>query len=283
MSFQSEVINRIVQLIHTCVPAENLSSATWPALACVVVGLILVFCGAKVIRGLLILMGGIVGGYAGYVVAGYLGKPVALCVVSGGVAAVLISLVLVKLWIVLLSGVLAGSVALIVFCAYEGVPRRFEEFARHRQTPVASADSEFPLPDHKTASARSTGGILEVVGPFVEELHRRRDPLLRDAVICVATAALVGGVLGVVLVRWTMILWTSLVGIGLAVGGGGVLIAGPRPEWHDYVIRHAAEFLLATSVVWFLGMLVQWHGTRMRSAGVSRPPDAFGQISGATH
>jgi len=279
MAIRSEVVDRIIELIHTCVPAENLSMAFWPAVGCVVGGVILVFWGARLIRGLIALVGVGVGGYVGWLVAQHLAKPAALGIVGGAVVLGLLAVVLGRLWIAGLSGVLAGVVALAVYGFHQDFPQRFEQFTRSARQPVPTADSEFPLGERGASTAKSQQGPAEVIRHFAEDLHRRQDPLFWSTVFLVGGAVVVGAVVGLMAARWAMIFWTSLTGLALTVGGLVVLVAGPWPDWHKVAMENAVWIMGGMAVVWFVGVIVQWRGTGPVTTALCRPAETVVRVS----
>ncbi len=276
----NEIIEKIVQLIHTIVPGENLSQAVAPAIACVVVGLVLTFSGARLIRGLIILTCLAAGGYAGWFAAKHFNLPAAVGIVGGAGILGAMGLVLARLWIAGISGVLAGFVALSAFAFQQDVPTRFEEFARTHRQPKPTAVNEFPLGEPGSAAAQALEGPVQVATRFVIDLHRRDDPLLLKGILWVGGAVVIGTIIGLIAARGAMVFWTSLAGLVLVVGGSVVLVAGSWPGWREVVLDNVLVVLGALSAVWLGGVLVQLRNTRTVVAA-RKPGEAVVHISTA--
>jgi hypothetical protein len=282
MANQAEIVDRVVALIHTCVPAEDLSRATVPALACLVGGAVLVLWGARAIRSLIVLACVAGGAYGGWFVAQNFAKPPIVGLVAGAVVVGMIGLLAARLWIAGLSGALAALVALSVYGYQQSLLERFSEFARTYQQPQPTVQNEFPLAEPGAASAKDVQRPIEVAIQFVERLHRQGDPLLRNTILCVGGAGLVGLIIGLVAYRWAMIFWTSLAGMVLIVAGSVILLTNLWQGWHDVAVRNASTVGVVLLVVWLIGMFVQWRGTRRVVAAVGKPAEAMSVLPKAT-
>ncbi len=274
MTDHGEMIRRLVDLIHTCVPAENLGQAVVPAVACVAAGGLLLFWGARVIRTILFLACVTGGGYVGWLGAHYLGKPPALGIIIGAAVVGILGLVLSRLLVAGLSGALAAIVALSVFGYHEDLPGRFERFAATYRQPAPTPHNEFPLGEPGSAEAVGAQRTAQVLLRFVDHLKQSDEAVLRNLLLCVASATLVGTILGSVAHRWAMIFWTSLAGLVLSGGGGAILLTNVWPKWHEHVTEQAPAVGAVVALVWLLGMVVQWRGTRRIVVPLARPADA---------
>ncbi len=282
MADPAEIVDRVVALVHTCVPPEELGEVSLPAIACLVGGAVMIFWGSKLVRALIVIAGATAGGYGGWLIAQHLAKPPAIGLVVGAVMVGVLGLVLTRLWIAALSGALAGLVALSV-CGYrQDLPGRFDQFIREYRQPAPSANNEFPLADPGTTEALESLRTYEILMRFAEYLERADDPLLRRVLLWVGGAGLFGIVIGLVAYRGAMIFWTSLAGLALVVGSGVVLLTNYWPEWHGFVVKNASNVGLVMLGVWLVGMLVQWRGTRRRVGPVGRPVAAAATLPNAT-
>jgi hypothetical protein len=270
MGNQREMIDRIVALLETCVPAERLTEAFWPAAGCVLAGLVLMFWGARMIRGLILLACMGAGGYMGWIVAQHFGRPSALGVIG---------MALARLWISALSAASAALVALAVYGFYQDIPTRFGQFTRSYRQPAPTAENEFPLGERGAAMTRVAEGPGWMAYRFAVELHRRGDPLLWSTLGWVGGAALAGLILGLVASRWAMILWTSLAGLLLMTGGSLVLVAGHWPQWHEVIAANALPIFAGLGLIWLMAVLAQWRGTRSAAAVVCKPVDTVIRVT----
>ena len=282
MVHQAEIVDRIVELIHTIVPAQDLDEARLPAIGCLVVSAVLVFWGARTIRAFIALACMTAGGYAGWIIAQHFGKPPPFGLVAGGVVAAVAGLALSRLWIAMLSGLLAGAIALAVVGYHQNLPERFEQFMRSQKQPAPTPENEFPLGEAGAAEAFGSQEPLQVVQRFAGGLDQADDPVVRNMFLWVAGASLIGTMVGSVAWRTAMIFWTSLAGMVLMVGAGGVLLSGTWPPWHEYVSRYAAVTGIALLVVWFGGIAVQWRGPRRAAGLVGSPAEPVAPTSRAT-
>jgi MFS family permease len=279
MGTHREIIDRIVALLQTCVPAEKLTQAFWPAAGCVLAGLVLMFWGARVIRGLILLVWMGAGGYIGWLLAQHFAKPSALGIVGGAVVAALVGTALARLWIGALSGALAALVALSAYGFSQDIPTRFGEFTRSHRQPAPTANNEFPLGERGAATARVAESPLRMAYWFAADLYRRGDPLLWNTFTRVGGAALVGLIVGLIASRWAMIFWTSLAGLLVMTGGSLVLAAGQWPKWHEVVAANALPILAGMGLIWMAAMFAQWRGTRAGAAVVCKPADTVIRVT----
>jgi hypothetical protein len=279
MATEGEIIDRAVQLVHTFVPGENLSGATGPAIGCLLAGAILIFSGARVIRGLVVLSCSAAGGYVGWLAAQRLTQPSAVGILAGAAFFGVLGLLLSRLWIAGLSGVLAAVVALTIYGVHQDIPKRFEQFARTSRQPAPTAHNEFPLGEPGSATANASQTPWQVAQRFVTDLRRHNDPLSRNAVLWGGGAFLVGTLVGLLAARWAMIFWTSLAGLTLMVGGLVIVLSGPWPGWNQVAEKNASLVLGAIGTLWLTGMLVQWRSTRTVGAALRGPAEAVVHLS----
>lgn len=274
MANQSEIVERVVELIRTCVPAEDLNQAIMPGLICVAAGLLLVFYGTKAIRTLIVIACITGGGYLGWMAAGHFAKPPAIGIIGGAALLGLGGLLLARIFIAGLSGVMAAIVTLSVVGYHDNIGTRFETFAQTFHQPTPTVQNEFPLGEAGSSEALASTRPYQIVLAFAEHLDEQDTPTHRKLVLCLVGAGLVGIAAGFVAHRWAMIFWTSMAGLSMVIGGGGVLLNRPWPQWHEYVVQNASTVCWVTLGVWLLGMLVQWRGTRRVIRPAGRPAEA---------
>jgi hypothetical protein len=282
MDNHAETIERLVEMVHTCVPAENLGQAIVPAVACLVGGLFLMYWGAKAIRTLIVIGCLTGGGYVGWVVAQQFGKPPTLGILAGATVLGLTGMFLARFFIACLSGVLAATVALSVFGYYNDLPGRLERFAGTYRQPAPTADNAFPLGEPGSAAKSADKPPLDVVLGFVDHLKKKDEATLRNLIFWMGGAGLIGTLIGLIAYRWSMIVWTSLAGLVLIAGSAAILLANPWPHWHEVAAQNARTVGVVMGVMWLSGMMVQWRGTRRRVAPANAAAEAIASAAKAT-
>ncbi len=276
---QTEILDRFIDLVHTCVPPEQMNDAFIPAVACIVGGAALMLWGAKTIRALVVLSSVVGGGYAGYLIAQRLQESEAVGVLVGAALIGMTGFVLARIWIAGLSGILAGTLALTVYGYHEGLFSRFEQFVHSQGRPAPTAQNEFPLAEAGTAKAIASQDVFQMLWAFQEHLREVDDPAVRNGVISFAVAGLAGLLLGLVAYRWAMILWTSAVGVLLVLGGGVVVLSTVMPKWRDLAVQNVTTLGIVIALAWVTGIFVQWRATRPRRIPVPVPVDTAASLS----
>ncbi len=280
-NYVAELTERMVELIRTVVPAQHLSQVTLPAIVCLAAGLLLLLWGARAMRVLIVVGCLCAGGYGGSLGAEHFGKPPAIGLLVGAAVLGALSLVMARIWIASLSGVLAGLVAFGVYAYQQDLPRRFEAFARSYQQPTPTAENEFPLGEPGASEAFASQAPLQVLQGFVEHLDKTHDTVLQNGLLYVGAAAVIGTVIALVALRWTMIFWTSLAGLVLLAGGSTVLLTSHWPRWHETVVENATTAGIVMLGVWLAGLVFQWRGTRGMSSTGTRPVVPVASVPGA--
>lgn len=261
MADQSDIINRTVELVHTLVPSQHLNDATWPAIGAIVAGGVLLFWGSRVLNTVIVVACLAGGAYLGYTLAGRFDLPQALGMIGGGVVLALVGLFLARMWIAVISGVMAGLGALAVYNYHYDLTASIDRLVQAQQQPQPTAENAFPLaePGAVNQAALDAFEVLRVVG---QALMDNADPVLRNAAICFGAALLVGMVVGSIAHRAAMVFWTSVAGVILVVGGATVVLTNAWPQWDETLAPHGRLILVGVGIAWLFGLLTQWRSGR---------------------
>jgi hypothetical protein len=210
-------------------PAELLQEAVPLAVLLLIGGVGMSVLGAKLSRVAATLAFGVAGGVAGTYFARQSGYSLPVCIGAGVSLFGVIGYQTLRFWVgVLTAGVLC-TVALGTF-GYKNLVPHVAEFQQSMQVAPSDGDFVFSVPSPEQQEAyrdRSPGQWAKEFWAFVAE----RDAGLEQGARSIAIiAALTGLFLGVVAMRWALILSTAMLGTGLVTTGMGTLISHYWPE-----------------------------------------------------
>jgi len=266
MSEFSTMIEQAQSMVQQHAPAEVLSQAVPMAILLMVGGMGVSVLGAKLSRVAATLGFAIAGGVGGYYFAGPSGLPLPVCIAGGGLVAGVIGHQTLRFWVgVLTAGVLAAA-SLGVF-GYQRVAPYVTEFEQSQQ--ITSEDGAFmftvPSPEEQEAYRdRNPATWAQEFWAFATE----RDPgLSRSAQSIGILAILTGLCLGVVAMRWALILSTAMVGTALITTGIAGLAGHYWPQ-QAYQAFEARPALFGAVIGGFLvsSLIVQTAMTRPDAA-----------------
>jgi len=210
-------------------PTDALSRAVPAALVLLVAGIGLSVLGAKLARfgvtSAFVVLGGVLGSRFGQ----EMGFQPLICVLVGAFLIGVIAYQTFRLWVGVGAAVVFSSLVLGTF-GYQRVMPYVAEFERGAQQPSIQSPITFAVPtsiEQQAYRERTPRQWAEEFWSFVT---------LRDAIVAkntkgLATVALLTGLcLGIVAVRWAMILATSLVGTVLVTTAAATLLTRSVPE-----------------------------------------------------
>jgi hypothetical protein len=257
-----QIIEQFRLLTEQHLPAEMLPHVAWGGIVFLVVGAGLCVLGAKLARwGITCAFVG-VGGFIGSQFAGIAGFPAVPCVAIGAAAVGIIAFMTYRLWVGVAAAVVLLGIALGVFGYDRIVPhvRSFEPAAVWSVGEEAAGDFTLLTPEQQDAYVnRTPGQWFRDLWTFVRE--RDADaPRLFQAVGLAAT--IMGLLIGVLAVRPTLILSTSLIGTFLVVSGLAALGQQFMPSVYQGGFNHPVVVGLMVGAFAISSIIVQTMLTR---------------------
>ena len=215
---------------------ESFAHAVPAALVFLVAGIGLSVLGAKLAR--IGLTTGFVamGAFAGHAFAGVAGVPSPLCMVAGAVMLGTIGHLTHRLWVGVAVAVVASSLVLGAF-GYQRLLPELEPF-RQSQLQMMEASTGFSIPTPDEQERNLAGTMRENITAFWDYVVGRDAGIQRRAQVLGLSAMLTGLFLGVVAVRWALILATSLIGTALVTSGVATLLASFFPGSYQSFLAH---------------------------------------------
>jgi hypothetical protein len=262
----ASILERLRLFVEQHAPAELLQQAVPFAIVCLVAGVGLSVLGAKVARfgatGAFVLLGA----YAGVLLGRETGYPLPVC---GAVGALMIGVIghqTFRLWVGLVTASVLSLATLGVF-SYQRVIPHIAEFEGLPPVVTTEEASSFELPSPEEQQAyrdRSIGRWAKDLWGYVVQQDVQVE---RNGKALAALAMLSGLCLGVVAVRWALILSTSVIGTALVTTAIGMLLARSAPD--SYQAFQAQPGLVGAVVGAFLvsSLVVQVLLTRKAPSG----------------
>jgi len=231
-----EEINTIVEQIRTLfvqhAPAEMLQQALPFGIVCLLAGVGLCVLGAKLSRFGMTCGFAVLGGYVGVFVARETGFPQPVCGLIGAAMVALIGYQTFKLWVGVAAALVLSSVALGVF-SYQRVVPHVNEFEQGTQMAVAESSGAFSLPTPEQQQAYRERGPKEWVTELWAFVRAKDMDVERSGRALAVTALVTGLCLGVLAMRWALILSTSLVGTLLVTTSIATLVTHASPRSYE--------------------------------------------------
>ncbi len=253
-------------LVEYLVSTNNVERVTVSAIVGLTLGLLLLLQGARVIRLLIVIACLGVGGYYG-AVAGRDGPvPTALCMLGGAVLGGTSAVVLRRLWVAALAGVSLAGAVLCVYVYYENLPGRLLEFARADSRLENGAQPESLLDLLKAGRFSATGEGLEALRRFGDSLDKTDTRAVRRLSLCLMGALMIGTMIGIVAARAATIVWTSLTGCILLMGGTAVLAKAHWARLYENASHWAPPGVVVAILICIVGALIQSRKTTRSNA-----------------
>jgi hypothetical protein len=231
-----EEVSTIIEQVRTAfvqhAPAEMLQQALPFGILCLVLGVGLSVLGAKISRFGMTCGFAVLGGYIGVFVARETGFPQPVCGLVGAVMVALVGYQTFKLWVGVVAALVLSSVALGVF-GYQRVVPHVNEFEHGAQVATMEPAGSFVLPTPEEQEAYRQRGPREWAAEFWAFLRTKDASIERNGRALAVTAALTGLCLGVLAVRWALILATSLIGTLLVTTSMATLLTHAAPRSYE--------------------------------------------------
>lgn len=245
-------------------PSETFANAVPVAILVLIVGVAISVLGAKLAR--VGVTAGFVGlgAYAGYRFGVSADFPPPLCaLIAAGMIGVIGHLTF-RLWVGAAVAVVLTSLALGSF-SYEKLLPHVESFEQTQMVALpasAQGTSEFAIPTPDEQQAYVKRSPRELATQFWDYATAQDGDLPRRAQ-AIGLAALVTGLfIGVVAVRWALVISTSLLGTALVAGGVGALFASFSPGSYQAFLTHPALGAMAAGLFMLTSLCLQAMLTR---------------------
>ncbi|MCH7839579.1 MAG: hypothetical protein IID38_05020 [Planctomycetes bacterium] len=195
------------------------------------------------------------GGFLGTYFSHESGFPLPLCVAGAALVIGTIGYQTFRLWVGVMTALVLASFTVGAFSYQQVLPRLAQFEQTVIQTP-AGAESVFVPPSPREQQAyrdRTPGQWLEQFRTFLKQQDARIE---RNGRTLILASLLTGLCLGVVAVRWALVVTTALIGTSLVVSGISVLLnhfaqqeAYQAFEKHPSIVGMAVGGFLMTSLI----------------------------------
>lgn len=258
----ADLAGRGAELYRNYVPADWIPYPNLTALGVLGVGILLAFWGARLLRTIYILGFMVVGAAQGFKIGSNLGIDTLIGLTFGAGIAALLAYIFFRWWV----GVTTGVVAVLIVAALAW-PRLTELDQGYRDSRLGVGSAEYPL-----WSGTEKPSLKEYAKGLSDYAWTQRREIAGKLAVVAGVACVLGMVLGLVLPRFTTILGTSLVGVGLAAGGIGVLIWRNWPETWKTVVGHPDWYLVGMGALLIVSAWRQTRSGRAPAAAPAPPP-----------
>ncbi len=272
----SDLVSQIETFVHQSLPAAALDQAVLAALVALIAGIGLCVLGAKLARFALTCACITGGGYLGMaLIAPDMGLPSAACAVGGAVVVGAIGFLSFRLWVGLMAASLASALVLGAF-SYQRVLPYLDDFNIGGEAMALSSPAEYAQ-DFKLAAAEriveakaSTREALAEYWDFVKARDMKVVPHARSLGL---GAALLGLFVGIVAMRFALILSTSFLGTMLVGSGVTGLLSGFSPGFYKAVAQHQSFATAALGMCFVISLILQARLTRKPSTAPAKSSD----------
>lgn len=237
------------------IPTEAvISTAVVVPILALVVGLLVAVLGAKLARPSMTAAFGVAGAVLGGMFGVTLGVPIPIGVLVGAVVAGIGGFVLHRLWVGLATCVLLSAV---VACAYgsHSVLPQLATYAKTVPEAVTFDKAQFATPASNTQAIQLNPEFEVWAADFWHDLTARDASLERNLTAAIVAAGVFGLLLGLVAVRFTLVMVTSAVGTALFTSGATALTYQFQPELYEASLSHPHALGLACGT-FLVGSLV---------------------------
>ena len=220
----------------------------------IVVGLVVAVLGAKLARPCLTTAFGVSGAIIGGISAQAMGVSVPIGVLVGVVVMGVCGFVLHRLWVGMVTCALLSAVAIGIYGSH-GVLPHLADYAKVAPEAVTVHDARFTT-DHPTKQAiHLNPEFKQWAKDFWQDVTSQNTSLQRNLSMVAVSAGLLGLLLGLVAVRLTLVVLTSVVGTALFTSGATALAYQFQPEFYDAGLSHPHALGLACGT-FLVGSLV---------------------------
>ena len=253
----------LLEVIRYHIPPVWLDNALAGAVAVGVVGLVLALWGGRVFRPALVLVFAAGGVWVGLAGNQWLGLGQWFCLISGVLVFGALGFVLYRLWVGLGWSVLLVCVGLSVLGYRQALPH-WGAFDSSRLSEAVLAEVPFQPPTVETQASFNQPDPAQVLGEFGAYLAENVPHIRRNAILVIGLVGMVGLLMGLLAVKFTVVLASSMVGVSLLGGALGYGLQRLRPEVLEQIVGRPAAVWAGLGIAALLCMAIQWFQVRPR-------------------
>ena len=254
-------IEPVLELIRYHVPPAWLSSALAGAGVVGFLGLILALWGTRVFRPVLVLAFAAGGAWVGLAGNQWLGLGQWFCLISAALVFGALGFVLYRLWVGVGWAALLVCAGLSVLGYRQALPH-WEAFDQSRLTEAILAEDAFQPPTVEEQASFNQPDPAVVLGKFGSYLAENVPHIQRNALLIIVLVGVVGLLMGLVAVKFTVILASSLVGVSLLGSAVGYGLQRFEPEILERALGRPAAVWAGLGLAVVLSMAIQWFQVR---------------------
>jgi hypothetical protein len=256
-------IEPLLELVRYHLPPELLDHALIAAGVGGLIGLVLALWGVRLFRSGLVLAfvaGGVFVGLAGNQ---WLNLGQWFCAICGGLVFGALGFVLYRLWVGVGWAALLVCVGLSVFGHNQAWPY-WDSFSEARLADTILADEGFQPPTVGEQRSFNEPDPMQVFREFGGYLEDNVPNIRRNALVTVSLAGVLGLLMGLLAVKFTVVLATAFLGVSLLAGSVGYFLSRFEPQVLDRVMSRPAAVWAGLGIAVLVFMMVQYFQTRLR-------------------
>jgi hypothetical protein len=253
-NIERDFVSQFADFIRLHVPPEHLPRADLTAAGLALAGVLLSTLGAKLARPAVTLVFGGLGVLAAATFGQQLDlPPVALYVIAVVLFAV-VGFAAFRLWVGLGTAALLAAIAVGAYGSQRVLPY-WADFSETYPS-VSSVSPEYVIPDEPIADRSPWEGVAQTSRDFWAHVTAEQTDVERNTLLIAAVAGIFGLVLGSIAVRFTLVVFTALLGTGLLISGLGLGLhalspgaTATLPDHPNVVTGAALSFLVASLIL----------------------------------
>ncbi len=266
----ASILEQARQFVLQHAPADLLREAVPFGIICLVAGIGLSVLGAKLSRYGFVCAFAVLGGYLGAFFARQTGFSAPVCAGIGALMIGVIAHQTFRLWVGVAAALVLSSATLGVFGYQQVLPYVGEFEQTVSQVPVEAGES-FALPSPEQQQAYrdySPRQWLQGLWAFVAQ----KDAQVERNGRALALGAMVTGLcLGVLAMRWALILSTSLVGTGFVTTAMATLLTHSAPQSYEAFQQHPVAIGIGVGAFLVTSLIIQTMLTRKAPSAKKEP------------
>ncbi len=260
----SAKLEQVHQFFVQHLPPEALANMVPVAFLVLIAGITISVLGAKMARGGLLLAFAVLGVVAGKHFAAISNYSMPLCVIAGGIMVAAIGHLTFRLWVGAAVGAVLTAIALGGF-GYDKLIPQINEYEQTRLVAVQGGGDGFVIPTAQQKASYIAQEPAELAREFWTFVTGK-DPQIENRALTVGLAAMMIGLfLGVVAVRWALVLATSLAGTMLVATGVCALLAEFLPSSYRALVGSSLASGITLGGFFLSSLLLQGLLTRKPS------------------
>ncbi len=212
--------------------------------ALVVLGLLTAVLGAKLARPSIALGFAIGGATIGAVAGQALAVSMPLCATIGAVVFGISGFVLLRLWVGVATCVLFAAIAASGYGAHRALPH-LKSYSEPAPAAITKPEYRFSTPEPRAQQLHLNPEFNAWLEDVYTHVTTKEMTLERNTVLSAVAAGVLGLILGLVAVRLTLIILTSVMGTAALIAGATTLLCHHRPGLYQAALGHPEALAIA--------------------------------------